>query len=69
MQTADVTNAINKQQIHYRLIKAVSSNPRVNLMESIFEKNIYDFDSTEITAAEEMNIKVSDMIIREIMPI
>ena len=65
--TAQVIHEINLRQIHYRLIK-VRNNERVDRMEEIFKKSISDFDSAQISAAHEMDIRISDMIIHEIMP-
>ena len=49
------------------MIKA-RTNPRVDLTEELFKKKIVDFDSADIGTAQEMNIRVSDMIIHEILP-
>jgi hypothetical protein len=67
LQTDDVIREINMKQIHYRLIK-VRNNPRVDQMEKIFKSKVADFDSTQIQHAKEMNVKVSDMIIHEVLP-
>lgn len=67
MQTDDVIREINMKQIHYRLIK-VRNNPRVDQMEKIFMEKMANFDSTDIQHAKEMNVKVSDMIIHEVLP-
>lgn len=37
-------------------------------MEKIFRSKIGDFDSTDIGHARELNVKVSDMIIHEVLP-
>ena len=58
---------INKKSIHYRLIKA-RSNPKLDEMEKIFKQKVGDFDSTDIGHARELNVKVSDMIIHEVLP-
>ena len=65
--TDQVIHEINVKQIHYRMIKA-RTNPRVDLTEELFKKKIVDFDSADIGTAQEMNIRVSDMIIHEILP-
>jgi len=40
----------------------------VDEMEKIFKKGIVDFDSAQIINAKEMDIRVSDMIIHEMLP-
>ena len=67
MQTDDVIREINKKQIHYRLVK-VRNNFKVDEMEKIFKAKVANFDSTDIQHAREMNVKVSDMIIHEVIP-
>ena len=67
MQTDDVIREINMKQIHYRLIK-VRNNYKVDEMEKIFKAKVGNFDSTNIGHAKEMNVKVSDMIIHEVIP-
>lgn len=37
-------------------------------MERIFKEKIGDFASTDISHARELNVKVSDMIIHEVLP-
>lgn len=49
------------------MIKA-RANPKVETMEGIFKKKIGDYDSTDLQHAGEMNVKVSDMIIHEVLP-
>jgi len=46
----------------------VRNNPRVDMAEDIFKKKMGNFDSVDIAHAREMDIRVSDMIIHEIMP-
>ena len=58
---------INMRQIHFRLIKA-RANPMLFQMEEHFRKNIVDFNSTDLSNAKEMDVKVSDMIIHEVVP-
>jgi hypothetical protein len=65
--TDEVVHEINKRQIHYRMIK-VRNNPRVDKAEEIFKDRLVDFASADIVHASEMDIRVSDMIIHEIMP-
>ena len=36
--------------------------------QEIFKKSISDFDSAQISTAHEMDIRISDMIIHEMMP-
>ena len=66
-KTEQIIHEINIRQIHYRLIK-VRNNNKVDEMEKIFKKGIVDFDSAQIVNAKEMDIRVSDMIIHEILP-
>lgn len=65
--TAQVAHEINLRQIHYRLIK-VRNNNKVDEMEKILKEKVVDFDSAQISAAQEMDIRISDMIIHEILP-
>jgi hypothetical protein len=65
--TEDVIREINIRQIHYRMVK-VRNNPRVDMAEAVFRGRMGNFDSVDIAGAHEMNIRVSDMIIHEIMP-
>lgn len=65
--TAQVAHEINLRQIHYRLIK-VRVNPKVDEMERIMKEKVVDFDSAQISGAHEMDIRISDMIIHEILP-
>ena len=37
-------------------------------MEKIFKQKLVDFDSAQISSAREMDIRVSNMIIHEILP-
>ena len=67
IQTNDVIHQMNLRQIHYRMIK-VRNNPRVDKMESIFKSQLGNFDSADIAHASEMDVRVSDMVIHEVMP-
>jgi hypothetical protein len=49
------------------LIK-VRNNNKVDEMERILKEKVVDFDSAQISSAHEMDIRISDMIIHEIMP-
>ena len=68
MRISEVYHEINLRQIHFRLIKA-RSNPQLLQMEEHFKKNIVDFKSTDLVHAKEMDVKVSDMIIHEVVPV
>ena len=46
----------------------VRNNPRVDKTEQIFKKRLGNFDSADIGHAKEMDVRVSDMVIHEIMP-
>lgn len=46
----------------------VRANPRVDICENIFKNKLGNFDSADIAHASEMNIRVSDMVIHEVMP-
>lgn len=67
MKTDTVMNEINKRQIHYRLIQ-IGSHPSLKTMGQVFKSKLMDYDQTTIQNAAEMNVKVSDMIICEILP-
>jgi len=67
MRISEVYHEINIKQIHYRLIKARATRQLLH-MEEIFKKNIGDFASTDLSHAKEMDVKVSDMIIHEVIP-
>ena len=58
---------MNMRQIHYRMIK-VRNNPRVDKMEEIFKGKLGNFDSADIGHAGEMDVRVSDMVIHEVLP-
>ena len=67
ISTDTVLNEMNAREIHYRMIK-VRNNPRVDKTEQIFKKRLGNFDSADIGHAKEMDVRVSDMVIHEIMP-
>ena len=58
---------INMRQIHYRLIK-VRPNQHLHTMEKVFRENCTNFDCADISHAKEMDVRVSDMIVHEVMP-
>ena len=58
---------MNLRQIHYRMIKA-RANPKVDICEKLFKSKLGNFDSADIAHAGEMDIRVSDMVIHEVMP-
>lgn len=62
-----VVHQINVREIHYRLIKpkcAIS----LDKMSDLFKKQFTNFEEATLENASEMNFKVSDMIIRELLP-
>lgn len=60
-----VSKVINMKSIHYRLIKVGNE---LNKMEEIFKNLIQDFEVQPINNAKGMDIKISDMIMRELIP-
>lgn len=46
----------------------VRNNPRVDRAERILRERLVNFDSADIGHASEMDIRVSEMIIHEMMP-
>ncbi len=60
-----VIHAINIKEIHYRLINL---DPTLKKMAELFKKNFTNYEETTLEKASELNIKVSDMIIRELLP-
>ncbi len=67
LTTEQVVHELNVRQIHYRMIK-VRRNARVDKAEALLRARLTNFDSADIASAGEMDIRVSDMIIHEIMP-
>ena len=61
-----VIHVINIREIHYRLIDLNGRNLRK--MAELFKSNFTNFEETTLSEAKELNIKVSDMIIRELLP-
>lgn len=68
ISTDAVIHAINSKEIHYRLIKVTDSNPRLNEMGNIFKKSMTNYEETSIQKANELDVRVSDMVIRELLP-
>jgi hypothetical protein len=60
-----VIHAINIREIHYRLINL---DPSLKKMADLFKTNFTNFEETNLELASDLNIKVSDMIIRELLP-
>lgn len=60
-----ISHVLNMREIHYRLVKA---SPSVDKMSEIFKKNIIDFLEIPLNDASSLDIKVSDMVIRELLP-
>ena len=53
------------REIHYRLVKVGSE---VEKMSQIFKEKIVDFLDIPLNEAAMLEVKVSDMIIRELLP-
>lgn len=62
----DVVHAINIREIHYRLINLGGTT--MDKMVALFKANFTDYDETTLAHAKELNIKISDMIIHELLP-
>ena len=60
-----VVHVINIREIHYRLIK-VGGN--LQKMADLFKEKFTNYEETDLKQAKDMNIKISDMIIRELLP-
>lgn len=60
-----VSHIINMKQIHYRFVGTGSSTDK---MVEIFKEKIVDFEECKIDKAADMDIRISDMIIRELLP-
>ena len=58
-----VVHEINIREIHYRLIKIGS---RLTKMVELFKERFTNYDESVLNDASMLNIRVSDMIIREI---
>jgi hypothetical protein len=62
-----VAHRINLREIHYRLIKA--SNTRLELMAKLFKEKFVNYEDTNLEGeARLMDIRISDMVIRELLP-
>lgn len=67
--TADtIIHRINVRQIHYRLIKASKKN--LEKFSNYFKDKIVNYEEVTLEdgSAEGMEIKISDMVIRELLP-
>ena len=60
-----IAHIINMSEIHYRLIK-IGNN--LEKMVEVFKKNIINYEEIPLNEASNLDIKVSDMIIRELLP-
>ena len=65
--TDSVVHEMNMKQIHYRMIK-VRGGAMLDKTEQVFKGRLGNFDSVDISHAREMDVRVSDMVIHEIMP-
>ncbi|EAS04311.1 von willebrand factor type A domain protein (macronuclear) [Tetrahymena thermophila SB210] len=61
-----LSHIINMRQIHYRLVSTETTN--LQKMAEIFKSKIIDYEECTLNNASEMDIKISDMIIRELLP-
>lgn len=59
-----IAHVINLKEIHYRLIKAGD----LKKMPDIFKAKIINYEDCDLKNAKELDIKMSDMIIRELLP-
>jgi hypothetical protein len=66
IKTSKVISEMNRLQVHYRMIK-VRPNAKVDVAEQVFKKQLGNFDSADIGHAREMDVRVSDMVIMEVM--
>ncbi|CAD8154758.1 unnamed protein product [Paramecium octaurelia] len=62
-----VAHVINIREIHYRLINVNKLNFLDN-MKKLFKEKFTNYEETELANAKEMDFRVSDMIIRELLP-
>ncbi|CAK80526.1 unnamed protein product (macronuclear) [Paramecium tetraurelia] len=62
-----VSHVINIREIHYRLIN-VNQTDILDKMKKLFKEKFTNYEETDLTNAKEMDFKVSDMIIRELLP-
>ena len=60
-----IAHIINMREIHYRLIKVGSL---IDKMCEVFKKHIINYDEIPLSDAYGLDIKVSDMIVRELLP-
>eukprot|EP00828_Plagiopyla_frontata_P025877 TRINITY_DN3331_c0_g1_i9.p2 TRINITY_DN3331_c0_g1~~TRINITY_DN3331_c0_g1_i9.p2 ORF type:complete len:214 (+),score=26.40 TRINITY_DN3331_c0_g1_i9:662-1303(+) len=65
IKTNDIAHQINLNQIHYRLIKIGRS---LDKMSNVFKEKFTNFDEQPISSASNLEIHVTDMIIRELLP-
>lgn len=68
MSTDAVIHALNMKEIHYRLIKVNTNNERLNSMGNYFKKHLTNYEETSIQNATDLDVRVSDMVIRELLP-
>ncbi len=57
---------MNKREISYKLIKASAFD--LEKMANIFKFHIRDYEEVSIAQAEQMTVKIVEMIKREILP-
>lgn len=62
-----IAHVINMREIHYRLVKA-GVKTQLEVMGEVFKKFIGNYLEIDLEEASELDIKVSDMIIRELLP-
>ncbi|CAK76422.1 unnamed protein product (macronuclear) [Paramecium tetraurelia] len=62
-----VAHVINIREIHYRLIN-VNKLKLLDNMKKLFKEKFTNYEETELANAKEMDFRVSDMIIRELLP-
>lgn len=63
-----MTHVINIREIHYRLINVNKSSKILDKMKVIFKEKFTNYEETDLDNAKDMDFRVSDMIIRELLP-
>ncbi|CAK94356.1 unnamed protein product (macronuclear) [Paramecium tetraurelia] len=66
LKPEEVVNRINRNEIHYRLIMA--NGPMLQRFAQYLRGKIHNYDETTLDVAIGMEIRISDMVIRELCP-
>ena len=67
MDINKISHIINMKQIHYRFI-STDNMKGTKKMAEIFKEKMVNYEECSITNAADMDIRISDMIIRELLP-